>query len=168
MRRLSVCCCLCAIPAFYTYARLTGVQSVEGRRINTHSPSLSHTPTPPHPHWHSQVIIMRGMHIIIINIFMIIPVICHSCCLHLRFSGLGTPASFPLPFSPPSSACQLGKLCAIFNFKNSARFRCLAPSLSISLRLVGLSLSVCSSAISSCLPGWLKWLPQLPHLKNNS
>lgn len=68
-----------------------------GRRINTHSPP-SHTP------WHSQVIIMRGMHIIIISIFMIIPVICHSCCLHLRFPGLGlllSPAPlFRLPALP--------------------------------------------------------------------
>lgn len=112
---LSVCCCcLCAIPAFYTYARLTGVQRMgegrAGRRINTHSPSLSHTP------WHSQVIIMRGMHIIIIRIFMIIPVICHSCCLHLRFPGLGLPLCPSPLFPPPCFACQLGKLCAIFNF----------------------------------------------------
>lgn len=75
--------------------------------------ALTHTPL---PLWHSQVIIMRGMHIIIISIFMIIPVICHSCCLHLRFPGLGLPLCPSPLFLPPCFACQLGKLCAIFNF----------------------------------------------------
>lgn len=75
---------------------------IDRQRVGEQGGALTHTP--PLIHWHSQVIIMRGMHIIIISIFMIIPVICHSCCLHLRFPGLGLllcPAPlFQLPALP--------------------------------------------------------------------